>query len=148
MSSVCVVRWVCYIHLSLCIHLSLQVLQEMKYLSEFAIVHINLNCSKVLFSVDSCAKIDMSHFSLNEQVLTTFSFLSLCGWLYQSWSEWCATAWCDHFRNDEEWNINTVQNISLLWLAVICCIVGVLGMVWLWWRWQENYIWLSSWIFL
>jgi len=44
--------------------------------------------------------------------------------------------------------VNTVQNVPLLWLAAICCIVGVLGMVWLWWRWQENYIWLSSRIFL
>jgi len=44
--------------------------------------------------------------------------------------------------------VNTVQNVPLLWLAAICCIMGVFGMGWLWWRWQENYIWLSSRIFL
>ena len=44
--------------------------------------------------------------------------------------------------------VNIMQNVLLLWLIVICCIIGASKMLWLWWRWQENYIWLSGQIFL
>ena len=50
--------------------------------------------------------------------------------------------------NAEKTVVNTVQNVPLLWLAAICCIIGALGMCWLWWRWQENFIWLINRIFL
>jgi hypothetical protein len=41
-----------------------------------------------------------------------------------------------------------VQNIPLIWVAAICCSIGALGMCWLWWRWNGNYEWLVSHIFL
>jgi hypothetical protein len=44
--------------------------------------------------------------------------------------------------------VDAVQNVPLLWLAAICCISGTSGMCWLWWKWQENYVWLINRIFL
>ena len=32
----------------------------------------------------------------------------------------------------------------ILLVASICCGVGVMGMCWLWWTWQDNYIWLLN----
>lgn len=44
--------------------------------------------------------------------------------------------------------LNTVQNVPLIWLAGFCCGFGALGMSWLWWRWQENYLWLIDRLFM
>ena len=33
-------------------------------------------------------------------------------------------------------------------IAWICCGIGAIGMVWLWWRWRNNYIWILNRIFL
>lgn len=43
--------------------------------------------------------------------------------------------------------LKAVQNIGLLWLAAICCVVGLSTILWLWWRWYENYIWLLQRLF-
>lgn len=44
--------------------------------------------------------------------------------------------------------LNTVKHASLMWVAGFCCVVGGSGMVWLWWRWRSNYVWLINKIFL
>lgn len=44
--------------------------------------------------------------------------------------------------------VDVVQNVSLLWLVVICCIDKKSEMCWLWWKWPENYVWLINRIFL
>jgi hypothetical protein len=44
--------------------------------------------------------------------------------------------------------LNTVQNVPLLWVAAICCLIGAFGISWLWWRWNDNFIWLVNKIFL
>ncbi|CAF9926293.1 MAG: hypothetical protein ALECFALPRED_003409 [Alectoria fallacina] len=44
--------------------------------------------------------------------------------------------------------LNTVKHASLIWVAGFCCVIGGAGMVWLWWRWRSNYIWLINKIFL
>ena len=44
--------------------------------------------------------------------------------------------------------LHTVQNAPLLWVAAFCCVLGTSGMCWLWWMYQENYVWLISRIFL
>ncbi|KAJ7217392.1 hypothetical protein B0H12DRAFT_1032126 [Mycena haematopus] len=31
---------------------------------------------------------------------------------------------------------------------VVCSGIGVLGMLWLWWQWNQNYVWLNNRIFL
>lgn len=36
----------------------------------------------------------------------------------------------------------TVKNVQLLIIGGVCSGVGALGMVWLWWRWRQNYVWL------
>lgn len=43
---------------------------------------------------------------------------------------------------------DAVQNLELLPVAAILCCVGIGSSCWLWWRWQRNYIWLVSRIFL
>ncbi|KAH8587319.1 hypothetical protein B0O99DRAFT_747664 [Bisporella sp. PMI_857] len=43
---------------------------------------------------------------------------------------------------------NTVQNIPLLVIAGICCVCGALGLFWLSWENQSNYIWLAEQILL
>lgn len=44
--------------------------------------------------------------------------------------------------------LNTVKHASLIWIAGFCCVIGGTGMVWLWWRWRSNYVWLINKIFL
>jgi hypothetical protein len=41
-----------------------------------------------------------------------------------------------------------VKNIPLLAIAGTCCAIGAIGMIWLWYRWRENYVWLLNRIFL
>lgn len=41
-----------------------------------------------------------------------------------------------------------MKNIPLLVIAGICTGIGAAGMVWLWWRWRQNYVWLLNKIFL
>jgi hypothetical protein len=43
--------------------------------------------------------------------------------------------------------LNTVKNAPVLYIAVICCIIGAIGMIALWWRWKHNYIWVINHIF-
>lgn len=42
----------------------------------------------------------------------------------------------------------SVKNIPLLVIAGVCAGIGAVGMVWLWWRWRQNYVWLLNKIFL
>jgi len=42
----------------------------------------------------------------------------------------------------------SVKNIPLLVIAGVCCGIGVVGMLWLWWTWRRNYVWLLNKIFL
>ncbi|KAG2148145.1 uncharacterized protein EDB93DRAFT_1085110 [Suillus bovinus] len=44
--------------------------------------------------------------------------------------------------------LNVVSNISLYVIAWICTGIGSIGMIWLWWRWQKNYIWIVNRIFV
>lgn len=44
--------------------------------------------------------------------------------------------------------LGTVGNVPLLWVAGACCIIGGAGMIGLWWRWSNNYVWLINRIFL
>lgn len=32
--------------------------------------------------------------------------------------------------------------ISRFVIAYVCCATGAIGMIWLWWRWSANYVWL------
>jgi hypothetical protein len=42
----------------------------------------------------------------------------------------------------------SVKNVPLLVIAGICCGIGAGGMLWLWWTWRKNYVWLLNRIFL
>jgi len=44
--------------------------------------------------------------------------------------------------------LKTVKHVSLLYIAAFCSGVGAVGMIWLWWRWRANYVWLLNRIFL
>ena len=44
--------------------------------------------------------------------------------------------------------IASVKNIPLLVIAGVCAGIGAAGMIWLWWRWRQNYVWLLNKIFL
>jgi hypothetical protein len=44
--------------------------------------------------------------------------------------------------------LKSVKHIQLLIIAGICSGIGALGMVWLWWRWRQNFVWLLNRIFL
>jgi len=43
--------------------------------------------------------------------------------------------------------IGAIQHLPLFIIAWICTGVGAIGMCWLWYRWQANYIWLVNRIF-
>jgi hypothetical protein len=40
------------------------------------------------------------------------------------------------------------KNTPLLVVAGICCGIGAGGMIWLWWTWRMNYVWLLNKIFM
>lgn len=44
--------------------------------------------------------------------------------------------------------LNSVKNVPLLVIAAVCCGIGVAGMMWLAWRWRQNYVWLLNRLFL
>ncbi|KAG2067576.1 hypothetical protein BDR04DRAFT_1129566 [Suillus decipiens] len=44
--------------------------------------------------------------------------------------------------------LSVVSNIPLYITAWVCTGIGAVGMVWLWWRWQRNYIWVVNRIFV
>ena len=44
--------------------------------------------------------------------------------------------------------LKTVKHAPLIWVAGSCGLIGGAGMVWLWWRWRSNYVWLINKIFL
>ena len=43
---------------------------------------------------------------------------------------------------------NGIRNAPLLYIAAGCCTLGASGMIWLWWRWSNNYVWMINRIFL
>lgn len=44
--------------------------------------------------------------------------------------------------------LDEVKHASLLYIAFTCCLVGGSGLLWLWWRWRSNYVWLINKIFM
>lgn len=44
--------------------------------------------------------------------------------------------------------LNTVQHVPLLYVAALCCLIGALGISWLWWRWNDNFVLLVNKIIL
>jgi len=44
--------------------------------------------------------------------------------------------------------LSSVKHVSLLYVAAFCSGVGALGMIWLWFRWRANFVWLLNRIFL
>jgi len=44
--------------------------------------------------------------------------------------------------------VKDITNVPLYVVGWGCCGIGALGMLWLWWRWRNNYIWLVDRIFL
>ncbi|CAK5262248.1 unnamed protein product [Mycena citricolor] len=44
--------------------------------------------------------------------------------------------------------IGAIQHTPLFVIAFLCAGIGAAGMVWLWWRWNKNFIWLNNRIFL
>jgi hypothetical protein len=41
-----------------------------------------------------------------------------------------------------------IINVPLLYVAGFCCLLGASGTIWMWWKWRDNYIWLSRMIFM
>ncbi|KAH7890430.1 hypothetical protein F5I97DRAFT_1835366 [Phlebopus sp. FC_14] len=48
----------------------------------------------------------------------------------------------------EQQIIGIVNNIPLYVIAWVCTAIGASGMIWLWWRWQNNYIWITNRVFI
>jgi len=44
--------------------------------------------------------------------------------------------------------VRRVKHVPLLYIAAFCSGIGAMGMIWLWWRWRANYVWLLNRIFL
>ncbi|KAF7312680.1 hypothetical protein MIND_00282400 [Mycena indigotica] len=44
--------------------------------------------------------------------------------------------------------VNVIKHVSLFVIAWVCTGLGVAGMLWLWFRWNANYVWLVNRIFL
>jgi len=44
--------------------------------------------------------------------------------------------------------LRSVKHVQLLIVAGVCSGIGAGGMIWLWWRWRQNFVWLLNKIFL
>ncbi|KAJ7111929.1 hypothetical protein C8R44DRAFT_833240 [Mycena epipterygia] len=44
--------------------------------------------------------------------------------------------------------VNVIKHLSLYVITWVCTGIGAAGMLWLWYRWQANYIWLVNRIFM
>jgi hypothetical protein len=44
--------------------------------------------------------------------------------------------------------LRKVKHVQLLIVAGVTAGIGAIGMVWLWWRWRVNFVWLLNKIFL
>ncbi|KAF8581882.1 hypothetical protein K439DRAFT_1392276 [Ramaria rubella] len=44
--------------------------------------------------------------------------------------------------------LRVVKNLPLFVVAGVCCAIGASGMLWLWKRWSDNYVWLINRIFM
>ncbi|KAF8880561.1 hypothetical protein BD779DRAFT_1473841 [Infundibulicybe gibba] len=44
--------------------------------------------------------------------------------------------------------LGVIQNLPLFVVAFVCCGIGAVGMIYLWWRWSNNYVWLVNRIFI
>lgn len=38
--------------------------------------------------------------------------------------------------------IDQIKHVQLIVVGGVCTGIGALGMVWLWYRWHKNYVWL------
>ncbi|KAG9311458.1 hypothetical protein JVU11DRAFT_8573 [Chiua virens] len=58
-------------------------------------------------------------------------------------------SWKDEPQGSPQSDILSVINhVSLYVIAFICTGIGACGMTWLWWRWQNNYIWITNRVFV
>jgi hypothetical protein len=44
--------------------------------------------------------------------------------------------------------LHSIKHVQLLVIAGVCCGIGAAGMIWLWWRWRSNFVWLLNKIFM
>jgi hypothetical protein len=44
--------------------------------------------------------------------------------------------------------LGVVGSIPIFVLGWVCCAVGALGILWLWWRWMKNYVWVVNKLFI
>ncbi|KAN0108565.1 hypothetical protein V8E51_008307 [Hyaloscypha variabilis] len=44
--------------------------------------------------------------------------------------------------------LHEIKHVQLLVIAGVCCGIGAGGMIWLWWRWRTNFVWLLNKIFM
>ncbi|OAX43436.1 hypothetical protein K503DRAFT_681200 [Rhizopogon vinicolor AM-OR11-026] len=44
--------------------------------------------------------------------------------------------------------LNVISDVPLYVIAWLCTGIGAIGMIWLWWRWQKNYVWIVNRIFV
>lgn len=42
--------------------------------------------------------------------------------------------------------MHMIRSVPLIVVALVACIVATAGIIWLWWRWSMNYIWLNRYI--
>ncbi|KAJ7755558.1 hypothetical protein B0H16DRAFT_1315607 [Mycena metata] len=48
----------------------------------------------------------------------------------------------------ENLGLDVIKHLSLYVIAWVCTGIGAAGMLWLWYRWQANYVWLMNHIFV
>ncbi|KAI6130978.1 hypothetical protein EV401DRAFT_487171 [Pisolithus croceorrhizus] len=58
-------------------------------------------------------------------------------------------SWATRPTDTVEYDIATIiRNMPLLVIAWVCTGLGGVGMLWLWWKWRRNYIWVVTRVFL
>ncbi|KAJ7768256.1 hypothetical protein B0H16DRAFT_1307858 [Mycena metata] len=84
---------------------------------------------------------------LHNMLAAFFTWILLAGFVLLP-GTFTSLAGTDVNNANEQAFIHAVQHVPLFVIAFVCSGIGVLGMLWLWWRWSQNYIWLNNRIFL
>jgi hypothetical protein len=89
------------------------------------------------------------HSRLNRAITEIFQWILLAGFLVFPGTFTSLKKLEADPTNEAASNIlKTVKNIPLIYVGAFCCGIGAGGMIWLWFRWRANFVWLLNRIFL
>ena len=85
--------------------------------------------------------ISMHYFALSG----FFSWLLLAGFLISPATFSSANYFeaLDRSGSVGKYMATAVRNVPVLYIATFACLISMIGLLWLWWKWRHNYLWVN-----